>query len=69
MSMSMSRIVLDGLRGENSIAELRCREGINPNLFYRWHKDFLDARMYGQASVMTFGRVGLLSMTKSDTPD
>ena len=37
------RIVLDGLRGESSIAELCRREGINPNLYYRWSKDFLEA--------------------------
>ena len=36
------RIVLDGLRGESSIAELCRREGINPNLYYRWSKDFLE---------------------------
>ena len=30
------RIVLDGLRGEYSIAELCRREGINNNLYYRW---------------------------------
>ena len=30
------RIVLDGLRGEDSIAELCRREGINQNLYYRW---------------------------------
>ena len=37
------RIVLDGLRGECSIAELCRREGINANLYYRWSKDFLEA--------------------------
>ena len=37
------RIVLDGLRGESSIAELCRREGINNNLYYRWSKDFLEA--------------------------
>ncbi len=37
------RIVLDGLRGESSIAELCRREGVNPNLYYRWSKDFLEA--------------------------
>ncbi|OOY63761.1 transposase [Solemya velum gill symbiont] len=37
------RIVLDGLRGEVSIAELCRREGINNNLYYRWSKDFLEA--------------------------
>ena len=37
------RIVLDGLRGECSIAELCRREGIVANLYYRWSKDFLEA--------------------------
>ena len=37
------RIVLDGLRGEESIAELCRREGINQNLYYRWSKEFLEA--------------------------
>src|SRR6202007_1805195 len=37
------RIVLEGLRGENSIAELCRREGIAQNLYYRWSKDFLEA--------------------------
>ena len=37
------RIVLSGLRGEDSIAELCRREGIAQNLYYRWSKDFLEA--------------------------
>jgi transposase len=37
------RIVLEGLRGEDSIAELCRREGINSNVYYRWSKDFLEA--------------------------
>ena len=37
------RIVLQGLRGEDSIAELCRREGISQNLYYRWSKDFLEA--------------------------
>jgi len=37
------RIVLEGLRGEETIAELWCKEGINQNLYYRWSKDFLEA--------------------------
>src|SRR3954454_8931079 len=37
------RIVLEGLRGEGSIAELCRREGIAQNLYYRWAKDFLEA--------------------------
>jgi transposase-like protein len=35
------RIVLSGLRGEDSIAELCRREGIVQNLYYRWSKEFL----------------------------
>jgi transposase len=37
------RIVLAGLRGEDSIAELCRRQGINQNLYYRWSKEFLEA--------------------------
>ena len=37
------RIVLEGLRGEESIAELCRQEGINPNLYYKWSKEFLEA--------------------------
>lgn len=37
------RIVLEGLRGEASVAELCRREGINPNLYYKWSKEFLEA--------------------------
>ena len=34
---------VEGLRGEDSIAELCRREGINSNLYYRWSKDLLEA--------------------------
>src|SRR5947207_8048561 len=37
------RIVLEGLRGQHSIAELCRRVGIFQNLYYRWSKDFLEA--------------------------
>jgi len=37
------RIILEGLRGEESIAELCRREGLAPNLYYRWSKEFLEA--------------------------
>ena len=37
------RIVLDGLRGEDSIAELCRREGIAQSLYYSWSKEFLEA--------------------------
>lgn len=37
------RIVLDGLRGEDSIAELCRKEGIAQSLYYTWPKEFLEA--------------------------
>jgi len=37
------RIVLEGLKGEDSIAALCRREGISPNLYYSWSKEFLEA--------------------------
>ncbi len=47
------RIVLEGLRGEETIAELCRKEGIAQNLYYRWSKDFLEAgkkRLAGDTS-------------------
>src|SRR5438128_12104371 len=37
------RIVLEGLRGEDSIAELCRREGITSSQYYGWSKEFLEA--------------------------
>ena len=37
------RIVLEGMRGEESIAELCRREGLSQNVYYRWSKEFLEA--------------------------
>jgi transposase len=37
------RIVLDGLRGDDSIAELCRREGIAQSLYYTWSKEFMEA--------------------------
>jgi len=37
------RIVLEGLRGEMSIAELCRQEGIAQSLYYTWSKDFMEA--------------------------
>jgi len=37
------RIVLDGLRGDASIAELCRREGIAESMYYAWSKEFLEA--------------------------
>ena len=37
------RIVLEGLRGDDSIAELCRKEGIAQNLYYTWSKEFMEA--------------------------
>ena len=37
------RIVLEGLKGEESISELCRRESISSNLYYKWSKEFLEA--------------------------
>ncbi len=37
------RIIIEGLRGETSVAELCRREDINANLYYKWSKEFLEA--------------------------
>ncbi len=37
------RIVLEGLRGEDTISELCRREGIHQNMYYKWSKEFLEA--------------------------
>jgi len=37
------RIVLEGLRGEVSISELCRKEALNPNIYYKWSKEFLEA--------------------------
>ena len=57
------RIVLDGLRGEDSIAELCRREGISQGIYYKWSKDFMEAGKKRLAGVITtrqrrFGRFG-----------
>ena len=49
------RVVLEGLRGEISVAQLCRREGISPTVYYRWSKDFLEA-----------GKNGLVRDTKRD---
>ena len=44
------RIVLEGLRGEESVAAICRKESIHPNLYYKWSKDFMEAakkRMMG----------------------
>ena len=56
------RIVLEGLRGEVSIADLCRKEGLNPNIYYKWSKEFLEAgkkRLQGDTvREATSGEVG-----------
>jgi transposase len=49
------RIVLEGLRGEYSIAELCRREGIAQGLYYTWSKEFLEA---GEGMAVSQGQNG-----------
>ena len=37
------RIIIDGIRGEATIAELCRKEGISQGIYYKWSKDFMDA--------------------------
>ena len=37
------RIILEGFRGDATMAELCCREGIAESLYYSWSKEFLEA--------------------------
>jgi len=37
------RIVIEGLRGDMSVAELCRTEGISQSLYYKWSKEFLEA--------------------------
>ncbi len=41
------RIVLEGLRGEIPITELCRQQGIQPSIYYKWSKPFLDAGKNG----------------------
>jgi len=53
------RIVLEGLRGEDTIAELCRREGLHPNMYYKWSKEFLEAgkqRLLGDTKRHADGR-------------
>jgi transposase len=36
------RIIIDGMRGESSIAELCRKEGISQGIYYKWSKDFME---------------------------
>ncbi len=58
------RIVLEGLRGGDTIAELCCKEGIAQSLYYVWSKEFMEAGI-GQrkaAAKSTFQHAGLIAI-------
>ena len=56
------RIVLEGLRGEESISELCRREGIAASMYYGWSKEFLGAAFFavtgGEAMYADMGHFG-----------
>ena len=54
------RVVLEGLRGDESIAELCRREGIASSMYYGWSKDFLEAGRSGSPAT----RRGLPRLTR-----
>lgn len=63
------RIVLEGLRGEGSISAICRREGISPNLYYRWRKDFLESSMnWASFSAPSSGRA-LYTETRTPPTD
>jgi transposase len=37
------RIILEGFRGETTVAELCRREDISQAIYYKWSKDFMEA--------------------------
>lgn len=45
------RIVLGGLRGEDSIAEFYRREGTSQGIYYKWSKDFMESGIYLRAGL------------------
>jgi len=64
------RIILEGLKGEASIAEICRKEGIHPQMYYKWSKEFLEAgkrRLSGDtAREATSGEVGELRRENDD---
>ena len=50
------RIVIEGLRGEESIAALCRREGIAESLYYSWSKEFLEAAKNGLPGIQRVRR-------------
>jgi transposase len=65
------RVVLSGLRGEYSVAELCRREGIAESLYYSWSKEFLEAgkrRLAGGSALSAVGSILPNSIDESPRP-
>jgi len=62
------RIVLEGLRGEDSIAELCRNEGINQNLYYRRSKEFLEAGKKRRVRQETYSESEKFRSSNSQSP-
>ena len=60
------RIVLEGLRGEDSIAELCRREGIAQSMYYGWSKEFLEAGKRRLAGDTARAAIRSMSSTNRD---
>jgi transposase len=64
------KIILEGLRGEDSIAAICRRYGIHENLYYKWSKDFIEAgkrRLNGDTQRETnTSEVGALKQENED---
>ena len=58
------RIILDGLRGESSVAELCRQESINPNLYYRWSKSVAPVSIAGMPLTRKVDWTALPAMVK-----
>ena len=54
-------IVMEGIRGERSIAELRCKYDISNSTYYKWNKEVVEA---GKAMLREAWRMGADSITK-----
>jgi len=65
------RIVIEGLRGESTVAELCRKEGISQSVYYSWSQEFLEAgkfRLNGDTNEVKDMRAELDQLTSSRSP-
>jgi transposase len=62
------RVVLEGLRGEESIAELCHRQGIASSMYYGWSKEFLEPARRGSPATRRVPRRPMRSSTCAGRP-